>query len=197
VEPRVGAEEPAFEPMWQAVVDRRRVRFDYRKSGAERPERRRLEPWSVLSWRGRWYVVGRDLDRGAARLFRLSRVVGRVTPYGVHGAYEPPPATSVRAAAQALTPPPPRGTARLRLRAGTGYGLRRRASATRRGTDGWDEVEVPYGDAGVLAEEVAPYGPDVVVLGPDAVRAEVVRRLRAVADRPPAATLRSASGASR
>jgi predicted DNA-binding transcriptional regulator YafY len=197
VEPRVGAEEPAFEPMWQAVVERRRVRFDYRKAGAERPQRRRVEPWSVLSWRGRWYVAGHDLDRDAARLFRLSRVVGRVTPYGVHGAYEPPPATSVRAAAQTLAPPPPRGTARLAVRAGTGFGLRRRASAVRRGADGWDEVVVPYGDAGVLAEEIAPYGPDVVALAPEAVRVEVVRRLRAVADRPPTPTMPSASGAVR
>ena len=56
---------------------------------------RRLQPWGVVCWRGRWYVVGHDLDRGAARCFRLSRIVGAVRPRR--------PARRVHAAGRAST----------------------------------------------------------------------------------------------
>ncbi len=181
IEPRVGAEEPAFEPLWQAVLHRRRVRFDYRKPGAGEAEHRTLEPWSVLSWRGRWYTVGHDADRGAARMFRLSRVVGPVRTLGRNGSFTPPDTATVRAAARSLAPPGPRSTARIRLRPGTGIGLRRRAVASRQVADGWDQIDVSYVDAGVLADDVAPCGPDAVVVEPAAVVDEVVRRLRAAA----------------
>src|SRR5690606_286088 len=70
VEPRVAAEEPAFWPLWEAVRDRQPVEFDYRRDPRDEPVRRHLQPWSVLSWHGRWYVVGYDLDRQGPRLFR-------------------------------------------------------------------------------------------------------------------------------
>ena len=39
---------------------------------------REVEPWTIDSWRGRWYVVGQDTDRQAERVFRLSRIDGAV-----------------------------------------------------------------------------------------------------------------------
>jgi proteasome accessory factor B len=180
VEPRLAAEEPAFWPLWEAVRDRRRVSFDYLKPGSESSERRRLEPWSVLSWHGRWYVVGRDRDRAAPRMFRLSRVTGQVTA-GAPGAFPAPGAEEVRRAAASLAPPAVSGTASVRVRHGAAWGLRRRAASTRPDGLGWDVLEVPFGDAWVLAEEIAGYGSAAVVVGPADVRAHVVARLRAVA----------------
>ena len=55
-----------------------------------RPARRRVQPWGVVAWHGRWYLVGLDLDRGAERVFRLSRVVGPPKVTGPAGAFEPP-----------------------------------------------------------------------------------------------------------
>ncbi|HSK28293.1 MAG TPA: WYL domain-containing protein [Jiangellales bacterium] len=182
VEPRLAAEEPAFWPLWQALRDRRVVSFDYTKPGAPAAERRRLEPWSVLSWHGRWYVVGRDRDRDAPRMFRLSRVVGAVARHGRAGAYEVPPPDQVRQAAASLTPPAVAGTASVRVRAGAGWGLRRRAVSVTAEAPGWDLVEVPYADAGVLAEEVAAYGAAAVVVAPAEVRDRTVDRLTAVAE---------------
>ena len=99
VEPRVAVEEPAFWPLWEGVRDRRPVMFDYRRAPGADPMRRRLQPWSVLSWHGRWYVVGYDVDRSAPRLFRLSRIVGDVTPAGRAGSYEVPSPAEIRDAA--------------------------------------------------------------------------------------------------
>ena len=59
--------------------------------------------------------------------------------------------------------------------------LRRRANAVERIEEGWDLLHVPYADAGVLAEEIASYGPDAVVAGPGEVLDGVVRRLRTIA----------------
>jgi predicted DNA-binding transcriptional regulator YafY len=44
---------------------------------------------------------------------------------------------------------------------------------------GWDELRVRVGDAGGFAQELAGYGPDVVVLDPPDVREDVIRRLQA------------------
>jgi len=82
--------DPAFAPLTAAARDRRAVTFDYRVPEGDGPSTRRLQPWGVVCWRGRWYVVGHDLDRGAARCFRLSRVVGAVRTTGRDGAYQPP-----------------------------------------------------------------------------------------------------------
>ena len=180
VEPRVAVEEPAFWPLWEAVRDRRPVTFDHRKQPGDPPVRRILQPWSVLSWHGRWYVVGYDVDRAAPRLFRLSRIVGEVAPTGPAGSYDVPPGSEIREAASALTPARQTNLARVRVRRGSGYGLRRRAAAEQPWSDGWDLLTVPFADDGVLADEVAGYGADAVLLEPQAVRDRVVARLRAV-----------------
>jgi proteasome accessory factor B len=71
------------------------------------------------------------------------------------------------------------GQARIRLRAGAGYPLRARATWTGERTDGWDELEIPHGHG--LGAWLVEFGPDVIVLEPAELRADVVDRLRAVA----------------
>src|SRR6476661_7327733 len=68
LEPSVQASEPAFEPLWNAVLERARVSFTYRDGSL-----RTFEPWGMTAFKGRWYVVGRDVDRDDTRMFRLSR----------------------------------------------------------------------------------------------------------------------------
>ncbi len=82
VQPQLTAEEPAFEPLWDATRTHTPVRFTYRRSGGTAPAERHLQPWGVVSFRGRWYVVGHDRDRGEPRVFRLSRVQGEVSADG-------------------------------------------------------------------------------------------------------------------
>ena len=78
VQPQLTAEEPAFEPLWDATRTRTPVSFDYRTSRSASTPTRHLQPWGVVSYGGRWYVVGHDTDRGEPRIFRLSRVQGAV-----------------------------------------------------------------------------------------------------------------------
>ncbi|MDQ3592552.1 MAG: WYL domain-containing protein, partial [Actinomycetota bacterium] len=69
-------------------------------------------------------------------------------------------------------------TATVRLLAGHGQALRRRAVSVRDDGGGWDVVELALTDPVSLAEEVVVLGPAVVLVAPAQLRAAVVRRLR-------------------
>jgi proteasome accessory factor B len=179
IEPRVRAEAPAFEPLLEAVYDRQIVRFPYRRPGAE-VRLREVEPWTIDSWRGRWYLVGFDLDRDDARVFRLDRITGPVLLTGRAPSHKVPDRLDVRAQVDAYArSSTDLGPATLKVRAGTCFYLRRGAVSVAEGDDGWDTVVIAArGDtAGWLAE----YGADVVVLNPPALRDAVIAGLRAVA----------------
>ena len=183
-QPRLAAEEPSFEAFWEATRSRSAVQFDYRTSRSATTTSRNLQPWGVVSYRGRWYTVGLDTDRGEPRMFRLSRVHGDVTRAGRPGAFEVPPGTDLRALAASLAPAPAEHQARLRVRPGAAQGLRRHAGAPEPGPGGWDHLSVAYGATDTFAHELLGYGADVVVEQPADLREAVVDALRAVAGRP-------------
>ena len=122
------------------------------------------------------------VDRGAERVFRLSRIVGPVRATGKSGAYDVPAGTDVRELARRLSPSFPSVRAEIRVREGTGVGLRRRAETVTPLDDrpGWDRVVVE-GPVHELSDEVLTYGADAVAETPAALRDDVVARLRAVA----------------
>ncbi|MFC9733202.1 helix-turn-helix transcriptional regulator [Streptomyces roseolus] len=179
LEPRIPVHEAAFEPLMLACRDRRPVSFEYRKANAARPEPRQVEPWTLECWRGHWYLAGWDRDRGAERVFRLSRITGKVRSRAGAFTAPVPDAVTVRETVESWAGETATRSARIRLRSGCGYPLRARATETRGGTDGWDELEIPYGHG--LDAWLVEFGPDVVVLEPADLRADVVERLRAVA----------------
>ncbi|WP_059008527.1 helix-turn-helix transcriptional regulator [Streptomyces specialis] len=179
LEPRVPAGEAAFEPLMIACRDRRPVTFAYRKGNAVRADTRQVEPWALECWRGHWYLAGFDRDRGAARVFRLSRIVGRVRSRSGAFTTEVPGQVAVRESVARWAGEHATGQARIRLRAGSGYPLRARAARISAVDADWDELEIPYGHG--LDAWLAEFGPDVVVLEPAELRADVVDRLRAVA----------------
>ncbi|MFJ9681423.1 helix-turn-helix transcriptional regulator [Streptomyces sp. NPDC101194] len=179
LEPRIPVHEAAFEPLMLACRNRRPVTFDYRKANAARPEQRQVEPWTLECWRGHWYLAGWDRDRGAERVFRLSRITGRVRSRAGTFVAEVPDVVTVRETVESWAGETATRTALIRLRTGAGYPLRSRAVSVRELGDGWDELEIPYGHG--LDAWLVEFGPDVVVREPADLRADVVDRLRAVA----------------
>ncbi|WP_369068971.1 helix-turn-helix transcriptional regulator [Kineococcus terrestris] len=187
VEPRVRTSEPAFDALYAATRDRAPVSFTYRRAGAE-PAQRHVEPWAIVSWHGRWYLVGHDRDREDVRVFRLSRVASAPRRIGRPGSYRVPEDLDPRAVVAGRVGERTTRPARLLVRPGAGLALRRRAARTEeagRGADGrpdgMDVVVVDVADVEVAADEVAAYGADVVVLDPPELRAAVLRRLRGAA----------------
>ncbi|MFE2375646.1 helix-turn-helix transcriptional regulator [Streptomyces sp. NPDC059398] len=179
LEPRIPVHEAAFEPLMLACRDRRPVVFDYRKANAARPEARQVEPWTLECWHGHWYLAGWDRERGAERVFRLSRITGRVRSRTGAFTAPVPDVVTVRETVETWAGETATRSARIRLRSGAGYPLRSRATAVRELGDGWDELEIPYGHG--LDAWLVEFGPDVIVLDPADLRADVVDRLRAVA----------------
>jgi proteasome accessory factor B len=183
VQPQLTAEEPAFEPFWEATRTRTEVTFGYRRSNEAEVTTRHLQPWGVVSYRGRWYVAGHDIDRNGTRLFRLSRVEGPVQLAKRSGTYEVPEGTDLRAVTSALAPAPADRKGTVLVRQGAGFGLRRHSDPDDGDApEGWDRLVVRYASPGSLADEVLGYGADVIVLDPPEVRDEVVARLRALAE---------------
>jgi proteasome accessory factor B len=181
LEPQLATDEPAFDAVFEAVTHRRPIEFAHRTAGRPEPILRHLQPWGIVSWHGHWYVAGLDLDRDAERMFRVSRITGDVVPIGPPNSYAPPADLDLRALASSLAPPHPNNDATLRVRTGTGDSLRRRALHATPVDEQWTELVVPYASGQSLADELLSYGPDVVVIRPDEVRDDIIRRLGALA----------------
>jgi proteasome accessory factor B len=187
-EPRLTADEPAFDVFWDATQARQAVEFDYRRPGYEEPLRRHLQPWGVVRHAGRWYVVGLDTDRGEERVFRLSRVVGDARRTGTTASYDIPDGVDLRETTRRLAPPPSVVEATLLVRKGAGATLRRAAAAVETDVTGpdsespWDRVVIRRDR---LAEELLALGPDVVVESPPELREEIVARLEATVEARP------------
>ena len=178
--PRLDAGEPAFEPCYAAARDRRQLAFGYQRPDEDAPTQRHVQPWCVVAWHGRWYLVGLDLDRQAPRQYRLSRVVGTPKAVGPAGAFEPPAdldladvvAGQVGGEEQLVV---------VRARPGTAIGLRRHATPLGGSDDGDDRLELRTTEPGRLADQLAAYGADVMVEAPAEVRDAVIGRLTRLA----------------
>jgi proteasome accessory factor B len=178
--PAIDASDPSLPALLDAARLSRPVSFDYLKQGAESAEHRTIEPWGVLSWRKRWYVAGFDRDRGEARSFRLSRIVGRVEPAGKPDSFERP--EKVDLLEMVAGRPEQTRTARIRV-SGPGAGqLRRLADAEIDGV-----VTISFSDPGRLARLITSAGAAAHALGPPELVDAVCARLAAVVGADPAA----------
>lgn len=200
--PSVRAVGDAYGPLMEAIEARRAVTFSYRAAYNGAVLTRHVEPWRIAARDGGWYLMCFDRDRQAPRVFRMSRIESRVRITGPAGAYEIPDFETdvmlgkaqhgeVRAAVVAVRPeragalrarakPVPEGEREAyseRLPGPVG------ASAGDRAGDhaGWDVLEVPYRSLSGMASEAAGYGAALVVLEPEPVRNETLRRLTAAA----------------
>ena len=187
-QPRLSAEEPAFEAFWEAIATRTPLTFDYHRSGTPKPTTRHLQPYGVTRYSGRWYAVGFDTDRQEQRVFRLSRIQGEARKDGRSGSYEIPPDVDLSLVTRQLAPAPDRVTAVILVRSGAAWPLRRDAAATGSieadvaGPDletTWDRLTLDRAAVG-LADEILSYGPSVLIEAPSEIRASVVSRLTGV-----------------
>lgn len=181
LEPRVGTDEPAFPALYEAVRDLRPVAFDYQAVGRSGPQRRRVDPWGIVSRRGRWYLVAYDRIREAQRVFRLSRILGEVVPDGPAGSIVVPEGADIRKIAfEWSDTPAERRPATVRLRRGAAQGLRRWAIDVRQLDETWDEAGLSVWDADWFAASLARFADDVIVLDPPDLREAVIRHLKGV-----------------
>lgn len=176
--PQVNADEPAFDPLWQAATSRQRVRFGYRD------QVRNVDPWQLLQRRGAWYLIGYDHDKGEPRTFKLSRIADSPVAVGESNAYVPATAERLAELAAKLEPARPTEVALLAIAPGAASELRRRGEPVSDVTapiEGFTVFAVPYARQGELVDEVCAAGATAVVLEPAVVRTAVIAQLTALA----------------
>ena len=168
-----------------ALAERRLVRLAYRRAGADRAERREVEPWRLVHWRTRWYLVGWAVDREQVRAFRLDRVealaaVDRPGRGERPPAAEPPADLDAVAVVAATAVGHGSATAVLRLVPGRAHDLRRQSRLPDGGRVGPDDVVVhlSYGEKSSAVGTLAAHAGEAEVLEPADLRDDVAAHLR-------------------
>jgi proteasome accessory factor B len=183
--PGLRGSEEVLGILLSAIDSGRAVQFPHRPSRSTPYTVRTVEPWGVVTHRGRWYLVGHDRDRNATRTFRLSRIGDGVTAIGPAGAVHKPDEVDLREVVHRAVDDWPTGAqARVWVADGRATALRRQATVVGPRTLGGragEEITLDIGMSDRLAREVASYGADAVALEPQSLRDDVLARLRAQA----------------
>jgi proteasome accessory factor B len=175
--PSIGAREPAFASIWAATGDHTPIRFSYKGQA------RQVEPWAMTYRRGAWYLLGRDRDREAPRMFKVARVDAPAQKIGKPGSYRVPD-VDLDAAWSRLEPRQADTEAIVAIRIGRAAELRRRGRPVEHeGTvpAGYEVYAVGYARLADLVGELCAHGADALVLSPQRIRQAVVTELKAVA----------------
>ncbi len=175
--PRVRVREAAFEPLRTALDRHHLVEFDYLKPGEHSARHRVVAPIALIQHRGRWLLHGEDRNAHGTRNFLLRRIVGPVAVTSRSYAPFPPEATAT--AQRELERIWTERTAEVLVEPGSDAETRlaKRRDTSREG----DRLVLHYTDAELLAEELASYGPEVLVLAPESLREAVRDRLERTA----------------
>ncbi len=175
--PRIAPRESSFAPLQRAIEQTRVVEFDYLKPGDVKVRPRRVHPYALVEFEGRWHVHGFDANVDGDRTFLLSRICSKVTltrfgfdPADREGAGD--------RALRGLHEVAQRQQALLEVSASTEAALRLARRTVGAASDA-QGVRVPYVDLNVFADELASYGPEVRVVEPAELRDAVIARLRA------------------
>ncbi|KGN32668.1 transcriptional regulator [Knoellia sinensis KCTC 19936] len=179
IEPRLRTTEPAFEAVKDAVLSRTPITFAYRRPERGEAQVRKVQPWSLVQWHGRWYLAAFDLDREDTRVFRLSRIDGAVRSAGKPGSFEVPAGHQARVMVERSAPRGEARPVRLAVRPGAAHSLRRRATSCEEADSGWSELTLDFHDVDGFAAEVAGHADDVRVLEPVDLLEQVQTNLRA------------------
>ncbi len=181
--PRLRARESAFEPLSQALERNAIVQFPYLKPGERSSRLRTVAPLALVQHQGRWHLQGIDQDANGSRTFLLSRMVGPVRT--TSRTFRPEGGDFAEKALEELERIWEGNVAEIEVTAGTDAATRlgkRYGDAVPAAADGEAvRLTVNFSDINILADQLASFGPEVLVLSPPALREKVLERLLAAA----------------
>lgn len=169
--PRVRMRDSSFEPLSAAIDKNQTVRFDYLKPGETLASTRTVTPLALIQFQGRWHCTAIEQKSGERRTFLLRRIVGKVTAVG-KSTVTPAADEAHRGllelqevweshVAEVVVQPASDAETRLSKRRG--------ATASKDG-----QLTLHYVDIDIFADELASFGPEVLVIAP----AELARAVR-------------------
>ncbi|MDH6180866.1 proteasome accessory factor B [Microbacteriaceae bacterium SG_E_30_P1] len=178
--PRVRVREAAFDPLGEALERRVLVKFPYLKPGEESPRQRTVAPLALVQHQGRWHLFADEPESGVTKTFLLRRIVGPVSLTST--SYEAPEGDQSARALAELDRVWRERVATVEVEPGTDAAIR---LSNRRGTSQLPNgaLQLHHTDANILADELASFGPEVLVISPPELREAVRSRLlRTAAD---------------
>jgi proteasome accessory factor B len=180
--PRLRLRDAAFEPLSAALEKNLVVRFAYLKPGEDEAREREVVPLALVQYQGRWHLSAEE-GSGDHKTFLLRRIVGPV----IAGKAAPVrPGDHAAAALTGLEEVWERSVADVQVVSDSDAATR---LANRRGTERLprtpgaadERLRLHFVDANILADELAGFGPEVLVLSPPELRAAVIARLERTA----------------
>ena len=172
-----------------AIFRNKTITFDYYTMERDAEGARKVDPYHLLFQGGQFYLLGHSHERGALRVFRLSRMRGKVA-YATKAEHDfkrpadfDPREYATRAAWQfgdAL------GTAELRVSERIAWQIERHYGhfgEIERQEDGTVLFRTEYASLRQMAGFVLPLAEHVVVEGPDELVAEVGQRIELLEER--------------
>jgi proteasome accessory factor B len=183
--PRLRLRDAAFEPLSSALEKHLIVRFAYLKPGEDSAREREVIPLALVQYQGRWHLSAEELagseGHGAHKTYLLRRIVGPVTT----GKTAPSrPGDHAAAALAGLEAVWEDGVAEVEVVPDSDAATR---LSNRRGTERLESgsaetrLRLHYVDANILADEIAGFGPEVLVVSPPELRDAVIARLERTA----------------
>ena len=196
--PRLRLRDAAFEPLSSALEKHLIVRFAYLKPGEDAAREREVIPLALVQYQGRWHLSAEEVtssgttasgagadgdDQGAHKTYLLRRIVGPVTSGKAVSARPGDHAADALAGLEAVWE---RGVAEVQVVCDSDAATR---LANRRGTEQLEpqsgaaeaRLLLHYVDSNILADELAGFGPEVLVVSPSELRDAVIARLERTA----------------
>lgn len=172
--PRIRTRDAAFEPLSDALSRGVVASFPYLKPGDSAARLRTVAPLALVQHQGRWHLKAVDQDVEEPRTFLLSRITGPVRLSRT--AVEVPEDDYAAIALAELDAIWEANVAELEVAPGSDAEVRlSRRRGARTAADG--RLMLHFTDLALLADEVAGFGPEVLVIGPPHLRDAVVERL--------------------
>ena len=176
--PRIRMRDAAFEPLSTAIDKHVIVEFEYLKPGEQDATARAVAPLALIQHQGRWHLFALEPDTGVTKTFLLRRIVSDVTV--TSKPFDPPLGDQAARGLRDLEEIWNFNHAVVEVVPGTDAATR---LGNRRGAERVSptRLELHYVDTNVLADELAGFGPEVLVIGPPRLREAVRSRLEITA----------------
>ena len=175
-------DEHAFRIVASAVLERRRLAFDYRARSTDEKTRRTVSPQRLTHYRDNWYLDAWDEDREGLRSFSIDRIAGARLAAGNARDVAEEELNAHLAGSYGIFSGAPKGWATIRFSAKAARWVAdEHWHSQQQGrflSDGRYELKLPYSVPRELLMDVLHYGADAEIVEPKALREQLRAHLQ-------------------
>jgi predicted DNA-binding transcriptional regulator YafY len=170
-------DEISFKNVASAVLERRRLQFEYRARSTNQATTRTVSPQRLTHYRDNWYLDAFDHDRDALRSFALDRIARASVLDTIALDLDEAELNQHLASSYGIFSGVPKATATIRFSAHAARWVAdEHWHSQQQGqwlADGHYELKLPYSNSRELLMDVLKYGPDAEIIAPVSLREEM------------------------